>query len=455
MNVLNFDKPTIKNTASLLNPMFSESDAIANEYRNRIITAPNREINADRIWYVSDKGNDASSGTSPLEAWQTLEKLNNADIKEGDAVLFERGGVYRGNIIAKSGIYYGSYGEGEKPCVYGSYMNYANADWHYEGDNIWSVKVPQTTTDIGIVVLNHGEEIGYRKKERSKLAEENDYFYGEYKVYLYSEKSPKEKFSSIEMGDLKHLFLINPKIHDVAIENITFKYGGAHGILTLGNSYNITVRNCEVGWIGGCYLPNFNDGYVRYGNGIESWDGVDNMLVEDCWIYQIYDSGLSHQGNGVFLQSNITYRRNLVEYTSFASIEYWVHDENKNAMENILYADNILRFAGYGWGDTQRPVKVAYHIYSTGAMDHKCKNFKIIGNVMDTSCRGLIRCMSKVGTYPFIDGNTYIQTDGGLLGAYGDVSNKNLVFSGDVSKTLREFFGDSSAKIKLLKRCDI
>lgn len=453
MSVLKFDKPTVKNTAPLMMPIISPSADIAEEYRNRIINSPNCDIAAKSIWYVSENGDDASSGKSPLEAWKSLEAINSADIKEGDAVLFERGGVYRGNIIAKSGVYYGAYGEGDKPCIYGSQMNYANADWQNEGGNIWSAIIP-VKSDIGIVVLNHGEGIGYRKKELSDLKAENDYFYGDGKAYIYSEASPSEKFNSIEMGDLKHLFLICSNIHDVVIDNITFKYGGAHGILTLGHSYNITVKNCEVGWIGGCYLPNYKNGYVRYGNGIESWDGVDNMLVEDCWIYQIYDSGISHQGNGNFLQSNITYRRNLVEYTSFGSIEYWAHDENKNSMENIIYADNILRFAGYGWGDTQRPDKVGYHIYSTGSMDHKCKNFKITGNVMDMSARALIRCTSKVGTYPEIEGNTYIQTDGGLLGAYGDTSNENVIFSGDVAETVREVFGDRSAKIKILKSGD-
>lgn len=444
-----YDKPTIKNTAPLMNPINSESDAVAEEYRNRILNSPNNVIDAKKIWYISENGDDSASGSTPAEAWKTLQALANHEISYGDAVLLERGGVYRGHIVAESGVYYGAYGEGDKPCIYGSAMNYLQAEWEYKGDNIWCVETPNTT-DIGIVVINHGEKVAFRKKTIDDLKENDNYYYENQKVFYYSEKPPVECYNSIEMGDLGHLLWVRADFHDITVENITFKYGGSMAIMTSNGSKNITVRNCEIGWIGGCYLPNYKDGTVRYGNGIESWNGCDNILVEDCWVYQIYDSGLSHQGNGVFLASNVTYRRNLIEYTSFASIEYWAHDANKNSMENITYEDNVLRFAGYGWGDEQRPNIVAYHILSTGNMDHKCTNFKISGNVMDLSTRGLIRCTSKIGTYPEIDGNTYIQTEGGMLGAYGDVSNPIEIFSCDVSEKIKTLFGDNNAKVKYL-----
>ncbi len=449
----NYDKPLIKNTASLMCPICSESDAIADEYRNRILNSPNADIDAKNVWYISENGDDSASGKNPAEAWKTLQALKNHEICYGDAVLLERGGVYRGTIVAESGVYYGAYGDGDKPCIYGSAMNYAQAAWEYKGDNIWCVETPNAS-DIGIVVINHGENVAFRRKQLSDLKENDDYYYEDKKVFYYSTNSPSECYNSIEMGDLGHLVWVPVDYHDVTIENITFKYGGSMAIMTSSGSKNVVVRNCEIGWIGGCYLPNYKDGTVRYGNGVESWNGCDNIIVEDCWIYQIYDSGISHQGNGIFVASNIIYRRNLVEYTSFASIEYWAHDANKNSMENISYEDNVLRFAGYGWGDVQRPNIVAYHILSTGKMDHKCTNFKITGNVMDLSTRGLIRCVSKFGTLPTISGNTYIQKEGGLLGAFGDVDSEIEEFSGDVEKTIREVFNDNSAKIKILKSGD-
>jgi len=453
MAIKSFDKPTVRNTAVLLNPIVADSDALADEYRERILNSKNTVPSAKNIWYISHNGNDSNDGRTEKTAIKSIKAMKELNISEGDAVLFERGGVYRGNFDAVSGVYYGSYGKGDKPCIYVSQMNYAKAEWKHISGNIWSVDAPDTS-DIGIVVLNHGEKVGFKKKTVDELKNDGDFYYKFYQVFFYSESNPCEKWNSIEMGDLNHTILILPDVHDVTIENITFKYGGSMAIQGLHGAKNITVRNCEIGWMGGCYLPNYKDGFVRYGNGIEFWNGCENVLVEDCWIYQIYDSGLSHQGNGTFVEKDITFRRNLIEYTSFASIEYWTHDQNKNSMENITYADNVLRFAGYGWGDAQRPDIHAYHILSTGKMDHKCSNFKITGNVMDMSTRGLIKCTSKVGTLPEIEGNTYIQTYGGQLGAYGDVDSPIEYFSGDIVEKVRDIFGDTSAEIKFYKSGD-
>jgi len=73
---------------------------------------------------------------------------------------------------------------------------------------------------------------------------------------------------------------------------------------------------------------------------------------------------------------------------------------------------------------------------------------------MDMSTRGLIKCTSKVGTLPEIEGNTYIQTYGGQLGAYGDVDSPIEYFSGDIVEKVRDIFGDTSAEIKFYKSGD-
>ena len=46
--------------------------------------------------------------------------MHDDKIKAGDAVLLKRGDIFRGNLVsAKSGVSYGAYGEGDKPCIYG------------------------------------------------------------------------------------------------------------------------------------------------------------------------------------------------------------------------------------------------------------------------------------------------------------------------------------------------
>jgi parallel beta-helix repeat protein len=77
-------------------------------------------------YYLSTSGSDSNSGTSPAEPWRTIAHLNTVSLLPGDSVLFERGGLFRGEIvIASSGseeepIYIGAYGSGEVPVVSGA-----------------------------------------------------------------------------------------------------------------------------------------------------------------------------------------------------------------------------------------------------------------------------------------------------------------------------------------------
>lgn len=440
-----YNKPEFQNTACIMNPISSPADNAAEEMRSNILNMSDSDFKANTFWYVSENGDDSNVGNSAEKPWKSLNALTeNAElIKSGDAVLFERGGVYRGSIYVKSGVSYGAYGTGDKPCLYESDKNYAEAVWEQADNNIWKTDIAKRG-DIGIVVFNHGADVGFKKYHLGDLKTQGDFYSEGEWLYMYSEASPVQIYRSIEAGALNHIFMIDIDVHDVVIENITMKYGGGMAVQGVNGVKNITVRGCEMGWIGGCLLPNYKDGNVRFGNGVEFWNGCENILVEDCWVYQIYDSGLSHQGNGVFVEKDITFRKNLIEYTSFASIEYWTHDQNKNSMENITYADNILRFAGYGWGDTQRPDPHAIHILSTGEMDHKCTNFKITGNILDTADRELLVCTSKVGTLPIISGNTYIQPKGKLLGRYGSVDCEKYSFE-NAKQILKDAFGDEAA----------
>ena len=51
---------------------------------------------AQTNFYVSPFGNDNSTGTSPTDAWKTINKLNEQSFASGDSILFERGGIWQG-----------------------------------------------------------------------------------------------------------------------------------------------------------------------------------------------------------------------------------------------------------------------------------------------------------------------------------------------------------------------
>ena len=68
-------------------------------------------------YYVSTEGNDDNSGLSLREAWKTLEKLNQTTFQAGDVILFEKGGIWQGNLHP------GGMGEPGKPITLSSYGN--------------------------------------------------------------------------------------------------------------------------------------------------------------------------------------------------------------------------------------------------------------------------------------------------------------------------------------------
>ncbi|MGB3526886.1 MAG: right-handed parallel beta-helix repeat-containing protein, partial [Flavobacteriales bacterium] len=97
-------------------------------------------------YYVSPSGNDSNNGTSPATAWQTIDRLNQSFNlwQPGDRILFERGAVYRGELLmGKSGtlsapVTVGAYGSGAKPMIKGSEPV---SGWSQYQGNIWRASV--------------------------------------------------------------------------------------------------------------------------------------------------------------------------------------------------------------------------------------------------------------------------------------------------------------------------
>jgi hypothetical protein len=171
------------------------------------------------VYYVSNSGSDSNDGKSPATAWKSLNKVSTAELSKGDFVLFERGGYFRGQLKAQSGVTYSAYGEGEKPIICGSTEDGANkVKWKNVGGNVWEY---QTVfwTDVGSMVFNHGENHaikwlvyknadGILQEYRTKTIwngvtslNEDLHFWHDLskgKIYLYSEVNPGERFDSIE-----------------------------------------------------------------------------------------------------------------------------------------------------------------------------------------------------------------------------------------------------------------
>lgn len=404
----NYEKPYEGNAAILPyeeGRYTSSYDDEAEALRKEILNLADTEFNSKMVYYISYKGDDSNDGRSPETAWATTSMLD--VIAPSSTVLFERGGVYRGGFTLMSGVTYAAYGEGAKPCIYGSLQNYAEESlWKEYSENIWRVRV-DGATDIGNVIFDHGKVSGMRVFSKDALNQDYTFIYQKGAVYLYlSTGNPGVIHKDIELSDSVHVLTGPTGLSNVIIENLCIKYGGAHGIGFERKVNNITIRGCEIGYIGGG-CPNGKD---RYGNGIEFWMESDNILVENCWVYQCYDAGITHQSAETAEQKNITYNKNLVEYCQY-NLEFF----NQNGKTtNVTYTNNILRFAGYGVfdpKDRRGSNSSACANICLWWRENPCSNFVIKDNILDTSYGYLIAGwhLNVNGRGPTVAGNSYVQ----------------------------------------------
>lgn len=419
-------------------------DDISRVMKENILNAEDTIESSGKTYYISNNGNDSNNGLTPETAWATvapLEKLG-ADINAGDAVLFERGGMWRKPLgscdrpaplfTARKGVYYGAYGEGRKPILCGSERNFADEKlWEMTGQkNVYCCTLP--FYNAGLLALDHSEELGLydeciATKEvlglngfngLSDMKKDCSYFNDmeNKKLYFYSEKgNPGKRFDSIEICG-RATIISNASA--ALIENFIFQYDG-YGI-TGGPVMH--VKSCIFRYMGGCMLYAANDCTVPCGNAVEIYGNVDDMSVENCWIYQMVDTAVTHQMwkyEGDCIQKNIRYTDNLIEYCHW-SIEFNnppAKDGAVRLVENFKHSYNVVNNGGNGWGSINfnRQDKAAvYNCFGCAkVIDGICE-----GNIFNTCAGGLYRMHLPGDRDIKYRNNINIQYKGNILGQY-------------------------------------
>jgi hypothetical protein len=375
--------------------------------------------NAARTFFVSATfGNDSYNGLSSQFPWRSLHRVNAADLKPGDTVLLRRGDVWRDTLVPHSGgegapITYGAYGNGAKPLLLGSVSRNNLSDWHPEGNNVWTTSAAQLSLDVGNIVFDHGKAVGVKKWRPEELLRQDDYLYcGDARqVKLYSRQNPAELYKSIELALRRHIIDQGNKSH-VVYENMSLGYGAAHAIGG-GDTHHITVRDCDVGWIGGGHqftTPQGNP--VRFGNGIEFWGNSHDDLVAGCRIWEVYDAALTNQGSSNDAQINITYRDNVIWNCEY-SFEYWNRGP-ESTTRNIVFEHNTCVNAGHGWGHAQRPDPNGRHLmfYVNSA---KTTEFRVLSNIFYGATDSCLRMDNDWRAGLEMDRNCWYQTGGVLV----------------------------------------
>lgn len=100
------------------NEIISWIEKTSEARKQEILNSPDNVDIPATTYYVSNGGNDENDRKSAEHPWQTLERVNSAELCAGDGVLLKRGDVFRGSIAACEGVTYVAYGEGPKPAIY-------------------------------------------------------------------------------------------------------------------------------------------------------------------------------------------------------------------------------------------------------------------------------------------------------------------------------------------------
>lgn len=492
-----------------MNKYLDYTEELAKKRKREIRNAKDNIEVKGQAYFVSVDGDDSQDGKTPETAWKTLEKISNAQLALGDVVFLRRGDTFRGQIVAQSGVTYAAYGEGSKPNIYGWDKNMAAAEYWELVDkksHIW--KCTDKVLDTGTIVFNEGE---YHSRKlipsyiggqfvcrdcpekpfvmEREMTQNLDIFFsftdemttkeskgetfpvpkvGQKRfgdLYLRcDEGNPGECFESIELLPHRHLIQAQ-NCNNVSVDNLCLKYGGSHAVKAGREVVGLHVTNCEIGWIGGCIQhyfgtdPNYPQGtrgtVTRYGNGVEIYGACDDYEVSNCYIYQIYDAGMTHQftvRDTVMEMKNVLYKDNLVEYCVYG-IEYFLEKEieNESSMSNIEICGNMIRFSGYGWGQQRHNVDTPAHIKGWSYVN-TASNFTIHHNIFDQAGYRMVHLVAREKeSLPKLYENTYIQKSGGMLGQYGENREQEPeieCFGENAEEIIKEQWGDLNAKVQ-------
>ncbi|MBR5309059.1 MAG: S-layer homology domain-containing protein [Clostridia bacterium] len=468
-----------------------ELDELEARRISEIKSTPNMDlsnISGKRI-YVSMSGDDTNDGLSEETAVRTLTFANSL-AASGDAVLLERGGLWREQITGKKGVTYTAYGTGEKPIIYGSPEDGADPDkwtlvyeneetgaliWKYHKEDWLDVGGLVFDGGVGIALKDLPDNIGSEYLVYGNREEKYDYTVGlDRNFEFFHDASSVVGSTYIDCNNAKGALYFrcdngNPgKVFDsiefiargasircggnsdVTVDNICFKYVN-FGVST-GTTKNITVTNCEFYWIGGCIQTySMRDGVAtRYGNAIEVYGGIDGYLVDNCYFYEVYDAAVTHQVSNDdtnLKMDNIVYSNNVMDKCQY-SIEYFFGGPTVSGIvrngRNVLFTGNLCRRAGYGFGSTRRDIYSQRHIRSGGSRN-EFYDFRIENNIFDRSVYELVQTTcSYEANKPSYNGNTYIQGIGNRLFSHSVAKYAYNDFT--AATAIRDILGDGNAR---------
>ena len=332
------------------------------------------------IYYIDPiHGGAENDGLTPETARRTYTDLS---LKPGDSVLFKRGSVIRDRLIRIAGdetgyITYGAYGEGEIPVFVGSADVSDPADWVEERSNVWRYTKELPTEACNFIYTNaDGTTVGATLRwEEDYLTAQGDWHDTrmgmaeqktvpeEKKVLVYSVGNPGQVYRHIECA-LWGKRNLSDNVPYTITEDLGFFGSGVHGMS--GGSHHMVIRRCSFCFIGGSvWNRNLR---IRFGNAVEFWERGDDILIEDCYFNEVFDSCITHQGSAKCQPAhNLIMRNNF-----FANYGMGAYEGRDKMSVNSCFNGNTCVYAGYGfsgYGDTKPrsseiyPQPMGHHLF--------------------------------------------------------------------------------------------
>lgn len=323
----------------------------------------------------------------------TVAQVNALTLAPGDRVEFDRGGVWRGNLTLQSGtpvrpITYGARsGTGPLPLLLGSRALPATASlWVSAGGRVWQTAFAGDPCNL---IFDGEQSCGRKRHTLALLERQGDYYGSGTALYLYSALSPALWYSQIEVaqkGPPGGWGTMNARGKtDLLIQDLDFRYAGMGALNLEHEVQRIVVQRCSLSWIGGVTWR--ADTGVRAGNAVQIWQSGRDIVVRGCRFDQVFDAAISPQADEE-LSSNWVERMwfycNAIDRTEYA-FEGW----NRNrlgTLRDIVFAHNVCRDNGGGWGHNQRigdvPRGEAFMLSTSYAQSSGCR---IVNNIVERS----------------------------------------------------------------------
>lgn len=418
-------------------------------------------------YYISNYGNDANNGITPSTPWNTISKLNSVLylLKPGDAVLFERGGYFSGQINLKSGgdknkfFIFGAYGEGQNPVISGAFQI---KNWSVYKNNIYKAEVDGEIKNLFVngeqKILARYPNSGYLKIQGvlsdpksgfidKNLNPTNNYWNGSVArirsvnwAFEYSEiKKYSDGIINLVTKTTYPLnagwgYYIDNNLNelDTAGEWFFQKTQKGKGILYYYPGKNQNINNLiiegsiyEYAFFCGMDIKNvaFNDIDMKYQSEYGIWFAAkkENVFINNCKFSGQYKSGINFSD-----YSKNTKINNCRFYNINGKSIFFINSENSEISDNIFINSGMIP----GYGTTGDAYGMSAIVILNSDSNHIFKNY-----IFNTGHDGI----NSIGKGNLIEKNIIensmlLLNDGSAIKSYGENSanclwRNNFIFN--------------------------